>query len=119
MSPIHFFRPWAGAPRHWSILVALIAISCVAAPLWVSRTAASRSPEKMAAQAPLEQVTIGHKYGELPLSFERNEGQAAAEVKFISRGPDYDLLLTGTGALLNLRKSSSGNSLTPAPAGSP
>src|SRR6266436_1884451 len=45
-----------------------------------------------------------NQYGELPLSFEINEGQTDQEVKFLSRGPGYDLFLTAEGAVLSLRK---------------
>ena len=42
-------------------------------------------------------------YGKLPLSFEANRGQAARQVKFLSRGRGYTLFLTeGPGALLSL-----------------
>jgi len=43
-------------------------------------------------------------YGKLPLSFEINEGQADPQVRFISRGAGYSLYLTGTEAVLALRK---------------
>ncbi|HSS19548.1 MAG TPA: SBBP repeat-containing protein [Pyrinomonadaceae bacterium] len=43
-------------------------------------------------------------YGNLPLSFERNVGQTAAEVKFLARGQGYGLFLTSNSAVLRLRK---------------
>ena len=43
-------------------------------------------------------------YGKLPLSFEANQGQTDAEVKFLSRGPGYTLFLTGNEAVLALNK---------------
>jgi hypothetical protein len=45
-------------------------------------------------------------YGRLPLSFERNDGQASPEVKFLSRGRGYTLFLTGKEAVLALEKPS-------------
>jgi len=42
-------------------------------------------------------------YGRLPLSFERNQGQADPQVKFLSRGHDYTLFLTGDEAVFTLR----------------
>ena len=45
-------------------------------------------------------------YGKLPLSFEANQGQADAGVKFLSRGRGYGLFLTSSEAVLELRKSS-------------
>ena len=56
---------------------------------------------------------IAQHYGELPLSFERNDGQSDPSVKFISRGPGYDLFLTQTGAVLNLRKNLPANGTKP------
>jgi len=86
------------------VFIALIAIGCVAAPLCVRKTAASRLRKETSSQAPVDQAKAARSYGELPLSFERNDGQTTAEVKFISRGPRYDLFLTEAGAVLNLRK---------------
>lgn len=48
---------------------------------------------------------IGAAYGQLPLSFVANEGQADARVKFISRGKGYSLSLTPTEAVLVLADS--------------
>jgi len=39
-----------------------------------------------------------------PLAFERNQGQSASQVQYISRGAGYTMLLTSRGAVLNLRK---------------
>src|SRR5258708_6187198 len=43
-------------------------------------------------------------YGHQPLSFERNDGQTDAQVKFISRGDGYTLFLTSADAVLALRR---------------
>src|SRR5512142_1568997 len=42
----------------------------------------------------------------LPLSFESNQGQTDAQVKFLSRGPGYNLFLTQDEAVLALSKQS-------------
>jgi hypothetical protein len=42
-------------------------------------------------------------YGNLPLSFEANQGQTAGPVKFLARGRGYALFLTGDEAVLSLR----------------
>ncbi len=52
------------------------------------------------------QATIAERYGKLPLSFEANQGQSDAEVKFISRGQGYNLFLTPGEAVLALSKPS-------------
>ena len=45
-------------------------------------------------------------YGNLPMSFEANEGQSDARVKFASRGRGYGLFLTSAGAVLSLNETS-------------
>jgi hypothetical protein len=45
-------------------------------------------------------------YGKLPVSFEANQGQADARVKFLARGRGYGLFLTSNEAVLGLQKSS-------------
>ena len=44
-------------------------------------------------------------YGKLPLSFELNQGQADAGVKFLSRGRGYGLFLTSSEAVLEVQES--------------
>jgi Beta-propeller repeat/Abnormal spindle-like microcephaly-assoc'd, ASPM-SPD-2-Hydin len=44
-------------------------------------------------------------YGSLPLTFEANQGQTAAQVKFLSKGKGYTAFLTANGMLLSLRPS--------------
>jgi hypothetical protein len=48
---------------------------------------------------PLKKIL--QSYLNIPLSFENNEGQAPAEVKFFSRGGGYSLYLTSTEAILH------------------
>ncbi len=47
---------------------------------------------------------VVQQYGNLPLSFERNEGQVDQQVKFLSHGPGYELFLTAGGAVLTLQE---------------
>jgi Big-like domain-containing protein/carboxypeptidase family protein/IPT/TIG domain-containing protein/beta-propeller repeat-containing protein len=47
----------------------------------------------------------------LPLSFQANEGQTDAQVKYLSRGKGYNLFLTPTAAVLSLQKAGPSNSL--------
>ena len=51
---------------------------------------------------PKAQGKILESYGKLPLSFERNQGQANAQVKFLSRDRGYALFLTGDWILTTL-----------------
>lgn len=45
---------------------------------------------------------LASSYGNLPLSFEPNQGQATEQVKFLSRGRGYALFLTGDEVVLAL-----------------
>ena len=54
--------------------------------------------------SPAHQAQLAKYYGNLPLSFEANTGQADNSVKFFSRGSGYELYLTGEEAVLALRK---------------
>jgi Divergent InlB B-repeat domain/Beta-propeller repeat len=53
---------------------------------------------------PQDTARLAQSYGQLPLSFEINQGQTDKKVKFISRGQGYTLFLTPTEAVLALRK---------------
>lgn len=47
--------------------------------------------------------TLRQIYGQLPLNFEANQGQAPSAIRFLSRGDGYALFLTADGATLSLR----------------
>jgi hypothetical protein len=53
---------------------------------------------------PAVSARVVEAYGKLPLSFEPNQGQTDARVKFLSRGPAYTLFLTSDEAVLALQK---------------
>jgi uncharacterized repeat protein (TIGR01451 family) len=61
---------------------------------------AMRSP----GDAPVGGASAGSVYHHMPLYFEANRGQAPAPVRFLSRGPDYDLYLTPGGPVLALHR---------------
>lgn len=73
----------------------------------VGQTATERTVNR---EKPASRPVVA-SYGKLPLSFERNEGQADGKIKFLSHGPNYSLFLTGTEAILK------GHELPPAPKG--
>ena len=55
----------------------------------------AQRPGVIAATAqPAEHRAVLNRYGQLPLHFEQNQGQAAAEVQFLARGPGYTVFLT-------------------------
>ena len=45
---------------------------------------------------PVARARINGDYGNVPLIFELNQGQSKPEVRFLSRGPGYTVLLTST-----------------------
>jgi len=53
--------------------------------------------------APAAAAGVAERYGKLPLSFEANQGQTDARVKFLARGPGYAVFLTADEAVLTLR----------------
>ncbi len=53
---------------------------------------------------PQKRSRSDNSYGRIALSFEANLGQTDHRVRFMSRGPGYTLFLTGTEAVLSLRK---------------
>ncbi len=56
-----------------------------------------------AAAFPAAAATHTSAYGQLPLTFERNEGQTDPAVRYLSRGRGYALFLTSTEAVLRLK----------------
>ncbi len=64
------------------------------------RTAGPAVPGQLRSGSALREFTA-----KLPLSFEQNVGQMDRRAKFSARGAGYNLFLTSTGALLELRKS--------------
>jgi hypothetical protein len=55
-----------------------------------------------------KKAQLDHNFGKLPMQFETNQGQVAADVKYISRGSGYTLFVTSTEALLSLKKPQAG-----------
>jgi hypothetical protein len=91
------------------ILLLLLALPMSMLPRVVAtpRATAAAANEKTTASPNEAQLkmTATENYGKLPLSFERNEGQSADAVKFLSRGKGYTLFLTSTEAVFSLRDS--------------
>src|SRR5712692_1002013 len=67
--------------------------------LLTRKTAPTSTPLTAAESA---KPRIIQKYGQLPLTFEANQGQTDRRVKFLSRGSGYTLFLTSTEAVLAL-----------------
>ncbi|HKU76054.1 MAG TPA: hypothetical protein VJR02_19250, partial [Pyrinomonadaceae bacterium] len=65
-------------------------------------TVPSKTKTASSSEAQLK-MSATENYGKLPLSFERNQGQSAEAVKFLSRSKGYTLFLTPTEAVFSLR----------------
>ena len=68
------------------------------------QTPSPAAPATAGDLAQFGQAKITETYGQLPLSFEANQGQTDNQVKFLSRGNGYRLFLTPTEAVLALHK---------------
>ncbi len=66
-----------------------------AATLWANPVTTAPPPPSMA--------TVQASYGQLPLSFEANQGQVDPQVQFLTRGRGHQLFLTPSDAVLALR----------------
>lgn len=94
--------------RELSRAIVFIILLVATAPVLSTRLMRASLASAQASAPPMTsqsaKAEIVDRYGKLPLSFESNEGQTGREVKFVSRGPGYELFLTDTGAVLALRK---------------
>lgn len=82
-------------------LIAVFFILLVASLSWVTL---KRSDLREVVPSKVTGPQVNAAYGKLPLQFEPNEGQAAPDVRFLTRGSDYTLSLKQTEAVLSLRK---------------
>src|SRR5688572_11886383 len=58
------------------------------------------APLALESLEPLIMPVLNTGYGQLPIAFETNQGQADSQVQFLARGPGYGLFLTPTDAVL-------------------
>ncbi len=85
----------------------LVAVCLMTAALTLSQTLSSSGSAEASRPRGAEPdgaaVRLSEGYGELPLRFEANRGQAGPAAKFLARGSGYTLFLAETGAVLRLR----------------
>ena len=82
-------------------LIAVTVLIALAAPAQQAGTG-EPSAESSVVSAVADNARILDSYGKLPLSFEANNGQADAQVKFLSHTSGYSLFLTADEAVLTL-----------------
>src|SRR5215211_3010105 len=80
------------------------------ASTWCAVTWSRSQPAATAQPDAATKARLSQAYGQLPLSFEANVGQADPQVDFISRGSGYTLSLSRGEAVLALRAAASTNS---------
>lgn len=99
-----------------AINVISVAIMVLGAALIAHPAPLSARPEKTSgSQTPLAEggkisragLQVAGQYGNLPLTFEENRGQAAPDVKFLSRGAGYNFSVTPQGSSLMLTRNRS------------
>ncbi len=85
-------------PSRFRPVLLFLTASCVAWLVvgWLRHSAPPASPQ---AAVP----ALSPSYGQIPLSFEANQGQAKDPVRFLARGTNATLYLTPTEAALELR----------------
>src|SRR5262249_53219359 len=95
-----------GAPASHAHLAAPAPRALPATTVSALASASVVSPPEAQAPArsssPVNESLIRQDYGQLPLSFEANVGQADPSVQFLAHGPGYGLYLTGTEAVMVL-----------------
>ena len=84
-----------------ALVLAFLIVSTISVVVIARRSAPPQTAKRSAAQ-------VREAYGELPLSFEENRGQANESVDFVARGPGYVVALSPTEAIFALRKAGYG-----------
>jgi hypothetical protein len=97
-------------PEHTSPAGVSCAFGLIVAATFAAVVAGAASPATQPAKTPAaNQAQINRSYGNLPLSFEANQGQTDKSVRFVSRGSGYSLFLTDSTAVLALTRHGSAN----------
>jgi hypothetical protein len=90
-------------PRKFRILIGFVCISIFL--ILISGSSARNTNQPSITPADSGSTgAISAAYTKLPLSFERNEGQTAEQVRFTANGDGYQLFLTDNEAVLALRQ---------------
>ena len=89
--------------RSRSTLIAPIVAGTllVAASSSLSSVSISQNPPPTSS-VPFQTSKLHDTFGQLPLSFEANQGQVDKQVQFLARGPGYQLYLASTEAMMVL-----------------
>ncbi|HWB12833.1 MAG TPA: SBBP repeat-containing protein [Pirellulales bacterium] len=74
---------------------------------WLLAIDTTGSGAALTAANPATTAQVQQEYGQLPLTFEANQGQTNSQVDFLTRGPGYSMFLTGTGVVIDLQQAAS------------
>src|SRR5215813_11309499 len=92
-------------------VAAALALACFAASESAGQSSDRNASQSQTASSPSASVPsaalkqkVMQEYGKLPLGFEANQGQTDPKVKFLSRGPGYQLFLLPHEAIIRLQK---------------
>ena len=89
-------------PKFVGSWLVILSIFLLAPGAWTQSTGTSSKISPVRPD-PGMKASVRQFYGQLPLSFELNQGQSDGRVKFLSRGQGYALFLTASEAVLSLR----------------
>jgi len=90
----------------------LLAFALILASI-LGATAVHAAPQS-AQNSSVQTARLAQSYGNLPLSFEANQGQTDSQVKFMSKGSGYGIYLTSDKAVIALNKKECGGQQVPA-----
>lgn len=102
--------------RRLFFLLSIFAFFGIASPLlWLTATHVKVDTTVASTDQPEadELSWLRADFGRVPLSFEANQGQTAAEVQFLSRGSGYTLFLAPTKAVLSLQQRTNDSQMKP------
>jgi hypothetical protein len=105
-SPLERIAIMAGVPL--AILVLFLAMRMQRRAHSTQSIASNHSAASVQAATPVssaQKEDLTRAYVRLPLAFEANQGQTAAEVRYLAHGQGYQLFLTSQDAVLTLRQS--------------
>ncbi len=99
----NFYRARGNAFRGFILVASVALVAMLAQRLGAAASQDGQRPTATQMESAQAKFHVVDLYAKQPLSFERNDGQTDAQVKFISRGDRYTLFLTSAEAVLALR----------------
>jgi hypothetical protein len=94
--------------NRYRIAITVLGVIALTGLAWILFLPAVKATLDLPGQPTSQPVALPRPveaYGKLPLSFAANQGQSDQQVRFLARGSNYALFLTGDSAVLALRKS--------------